>query len=121
MEYDPLISKLVTWGENRTQAIQRMLRALEEYHLIGIRTNIIYLRKILMNKDFVNGNYNTHFIGRYQDDLLKKDSDEQDIVALAAAAILAWQRDKNINRVSGKTPQMISPWKLAGRPWRFVK
>ena len=51
MEYDPLISKLVVWGEDRGQTLARMVRALEEYQVIGVRTNIPYLRRIVLHPD----------------------------------------------------------------------
>jgi acetyl-CoA carboxylase biotin carboxylase subunit len=74
MEYDPMISKLVAWGEDREHARMRMLRALEEYHLLGIRTNIPYLRKIIMHPEFISGDYDTHFIPKHQESLLKPEA-----------------------------------------------
>jgi len=116
MEYDPMISKLVTWGEDRDQALARMLRALEEYHLLGIHTNIIYLRKILEHPDFMAGNYDTHFIPDNQEELLEREESHEESIALTAAAVLAYMRDqKNSRTATGDKPD-VSAWKLSGRP-----
>jgi pyruvate carboxylase subunit A len=60
--YDSLISKLVSWGNDREEAIARMHRALSEYEIIGPKTNIQYLRTIMRNNAFRNGNISTKFI-----------------------------------------------------------
>ena len=60
--YDPLISKLITWGNTREEAIKRMKRSLQEYYILGVKTTISFLEKIMETPDFVNGTYNTHFI-----------------------------------------------------------
>ena len=61
--YDPLIAKLITWGADREQAIQRMRRALLEYAIGGITSNIPYHLAILEEPDFAAGRLSTHFIG----------------------------------------------------------
>jgi len=119
MEYDPMISKLVVWGEDREQVLGRMLRALEEYHLLGIRSNIPYLRKILMHPEFISGDYDTHFIPKNQEVLLEPHAqlaDKLETIALAAAAVLHMtNRDKEafVDKPSGQTP--ASAWKQSGR------
>ncbi len=62
--YHPLISKLVAWGRNRNEAILRMRRALYEYIIVGVKTNIILHKAILENPKFVAGELGTHFIGQ---------------------------------------------------------
>lgn len=62
MFYDAMISKLITWGSNRKEAIARMKRALFEYKITGVKTSIPFLEKIMDTPDFKNGKYNTHFI-----------------------------------------------------------
>ncbi|HBI80425.1 MAG TPA: acetyl-CoA carboxylase biotin carboxylase subunit [Bacteroidales bacterium] len=68
--YDPMISKLITWGRNRTEAIDRMKRALFEYKITGVKTSIRFLERIMDNHDFRMGNYNTHFIPEHTDELM---------------------------------------------------
>lgn len=60
--YDSMISKLVVWGRDRNEAIVRMRRALYEYIIVGLKTNIPFHKTVLYNKDFVEGNLSTHFI-----------------------------------------------------------
>jgi acetyl-CoA carboxylase biotin carboxylase subunit len=60
--YDPMISKLIAWGKTREESIARMKRALYEYKITGVKTNIKFLEKIMDIPDFIEGKYNTHFI-----------------------------------------------------------
>jgi pyruvate carboxylase subunit A len=60
--YDPMIAKLITWGADRTQAIARMRRALLEYGIAGVTTNIAYHLALIDEPDFVDGKLTTHFI-----------------------------------------------------------
>ena len=64
--YDPLISKLAVWGRTRTEAIGRMQRALGEYVLTGISTNLPLHRAVLAHEAFKGGDYDTNFLARYQ-------------------------------------------------------
>lgn len=62
MHYDPMIAKLITWGESRMQARQRMLNALNHYHIGGVKTNIPFLQAILKHPRFIDDQLNTHFL-----------------------------------------------------------
>ena len=57
-----MIAKLIVHGRNRTEAIQKMKRALEEFDICGIKTNINYQLKILNNERFLKGDYTTSFL-----------------------------------------------------------
>ena len=63
--YDSLISKIITYGENRSECIQKMKRALEEYVILGIDTNIQLHQKILTSDEFKSGNYNINYMSRF--------------------------------------------------------
>ena len=60
--YDPMISKLIVWGKDRNEAINRMRRALYEYVIAGVRTNIPFHKAVMNNTRFMNGDIDTHFI-----------------------------------------------------------
>jgi acetyl-CoA carboxylase biotin carboxylase subunit len=62
--YDPLISKLITWGDDRPQALARMRRALCEYEVHGIKTTLPFFRWALADADFLAGRFDTTFIDR---------------------------------------------------------
>lgn len=112
LEYDPLLSKLITWGKTRDEAIQRMLRALSEYQIYGIKTTIPFFKRILLHPEFMAGRYTTHFIAE-----MEKEKDrglpEEETAALIAAGV------KNlINSRAGAKPaagKKESRWKSLGR------
>jgi len=112
LEYDPLLSKVITWGATRNEAIQRMCRALSEYQVYGIKTNIPFFKQILKHPDFLKGNYNTHFIAR-----LEKEGDsldpEEEVAALIAAGIKSFRESRAI--FACKQRNNKSNWKLQGR------
>ncbi len=68
--YDPLISKLSVWAPTRAQAVERMRRAISEYLVSGIRTNLAFHERLLEHPEFIAGEYDTGFIDRYRDQLL---------------------------------------------------
>ncbi|HET9785010.1 MAG TPA: acetyl-CoA carboxylase biotin carboxylase subunit, partial [Terriglobales bacterium] len=64
LEYDPLLSKLIVWGEDRAQAVVRMRRALEEYQLAGLRHNLEFFRRVLADPEFLAGQTDTGYVAR---------------------------------------------------------
>jgi acetyl-CoA carboxylase biotin carboxylase subunit len=91
--YDPMISKLITWGATRKEAIERMQRALAEYRVGGIKTNLAFHRRVMKNASFKEGRYDTSYIEREKAELLAPltidEGDEALDAALAAVAIHA--------------------------------
>ena len=86
IHYDSMISKLIVWAENRTEAIARMKRALYEYKITGVKTSIKFLERIMDADDFRSGNYDTNFIEKNKDFLLsesKCSSECEDMVIIA--------------------------------------
>src|SRR3954454_15548773 len=69
VHYDPMISKLVVWGEDRAAALARMRRALDEYQVRGIETNLAFHRRCVRQAAFGAGDYDTGFIGRHAKEL----------------------------------------------------
>ena len=65
LDFDPLLAKLVTWAPDRHGAIQRMLRALGEYSIVGVETNVGFLRELLNDAEFRQGRLNTGFVADY--------------------------------------------------------
>ncbi|MFQ5521263.1 MAG: acetyl/propionyl/methylcrotonyl-CoA carboxylase subunit alpha, partial [Candidatus Methylomirabilia bacterium] len=94
--YDPLISKLIVWGPERTEAIRRMARALGEYKVAGVRTTIPILLHIMADPDFLAGRLSTHFL----DHLLSADRPQTEsrhrTIALIAASLAAHERTGQI-------------------------
>jgi acetyl-CoA carboxylase biotin carboxylase subunit len=91
--YDPLISKLVAWAPTRDQAIARLVRALGEYVVHGIATNVAYLAAAVDHPAFRSGDYDTGFCARYAKDLVRAPDPALEEVALVAAALEAHRRE----------------------------
>jgi len=114
IEYDPLISKLVAWGANRDEAIGRMKRALQEYYVGGIKTNISFFLEILEDSNFKQGFFDTGFLDRW---FANRNGSQpipevhHDLAVLAAA--LQYSSRTIPGGASNSTPS--NPWKTAGR------
>jgi len=88
VHYDPMISKLVVWGEDRKTAVSRMRRALDEYQVRGIETNLAFHRRCVRHAEFIAGEFDTGFIGRNAAQLAPH-ADEPELDAAIIAAALA--------------------------------
>jgi acetyl-CoA carboxylase biotin carboxylase subunit len=113
MYYDPMISKLVVWGETRAMAIQRMARALAEYRVGGIKTNLSFHRRVMQNAAFREGDYDTSFIERHKAELLVPETETPELVddALAAAAIQAVVEAPSRAAANAPSSTEISAWR----------
>ncbi|MBI4512006.1 MAG: acetyl-CoA carboxylase biotin carboxylase subunit [Deltaproteobacteria bacterium] len=126
--YDPLISKLVAWGEDRDQALKRMIRALGEYRVGGtLKTNLPFHRRILRHPLFLQGEFDTGFIDREKDTLLAPHvlSGEELDVAVIAATLQASNASSGLSPSTGSastsspahtqasTSTTLSAWRLS--------
>lgn len=85
-DFDPMLAKLIAWGESRQVAIERMILGLESYGPLGLQTNVSYLRRILKSHPFVQGKLSTDFIKHHADALSPTPlSDEDQALAIAAS------------------------------------
>lgn len=111
--YDPMIAKLIAWGQTREDAINRLDRALTEFTLTGIKTNIILHKSIIRAPEFVDGSYTTQFIEKSlevkEPNLFKVVDDH---VFLITAAIAAYNDKKSRNELEYPTE---SKWKNNAR------
>ena len=115
--YDPLLSKLSAWGRDRDEAIGRMRRALSEYVVEGIKTNIPFHQRVLRDPDFLAGRVDTRFIDERFLPRQRGRGPRDAGRALVAAAVLAyWQEGEAAQRASGPGGSSGSPsWRQAGR------
>lgn len=110
--YDPMLGKLIAWGENREEARQRLLAMLGETRIGGVRTNLAFLRRVLAHPAFADAELDTGFIARHQSDLLPPAADLPDAFWQAAArAFLASEPARR------REDDPHSPWS-AGDGWR---
>lgn len=112
--YDPMISKIIVWGENRNEAINRMKRVLDEYKISGVKTSIGFMKRIMETPDFVNGTYDTHFIEKNHNFLYNLDVMEPELEDMAI--ISAFMEYMTANRdVSEENQTSKDNWKSYGR------
>ena len=116
--YDPMISKLCAYGRTREEAIQRMLRALQEYTVEGIITNIPFHRWALTHPRFLAGDLDTGFIPQEFRGLPIEEDELHTDVILAAAALAAYHKDQTLTRTLPHTGGKVgmSAWRASG--WR---
>ncbi|HUK40930.1 MAG TPA: acetyl-CoA carboxylase biotin carboxylase subunit [Candidatus Acidoferrales bacterium] len=114
--YDPMIAKLICWGENRVEAILRMRRALREYQVRGIKTNIPFHQWILRHPRFMSGDVSTGFIDEEYRHKSKEELYPHKEIALASAAIAALHREQeNTLGLLAKGAAEHSKWREQGK------
>ncbi|MBP6177041.1 MAG: acetyl-CoA carboxylase biotin carboxylase subunit [Anaerolineales bacterium] len=114
--YDPMIAKLIVWGETRAQAILRMRRALEEYRIVGVRTNIPFHQTLMDSHRFMGGQFDTRFVEERfsMDDAMESRSANLEIAAILATLVAHQQTERNANIVR-RNERDTSNWKWVGR------
>ncbi|MBI1955818.1 MAG: acetyl-CoA carboxylase biotin carboxylase subunit, partial [Acidobacteria bacterium] len=126
VDYDPLLSKLATWGNSRQEAIERMKRALDEYYIGGIKTNLSLFQMILRFPDFREGKLDTGLIDRllaheaqWSGSVSESSREALDTDRWQAAALAAAWHEASLTKGAGdnreSSGQSASPWKLEGR------
>jgi len=118
--YDPMISKLCTWGRDRKEAVERMKRALGEYIVKGIKTTIPFHLKVMENEDFIKGNITTGFIGDTFVLQPVEHSQELRDVAVIAAALQTARRRRETVAPEGPVVAATDRWRTAGRRSRWL-
>ncbi|MFD2582156.1 acetyl-CoA carboxylase biotin carboxylase subunit [Pedobacter vanadiisoli] len=107
--YDPMIAKLITYGKDREEAIERMVRAIEEYDITGIETTLGFGKFVMQHEAFKSGSFDTHFVGKYFKAESLKVQDETE--ALVAAVIAAKLFQKKDVRLSDEAFKNTSGWR----------
>ena len=114
VEYDPILSKLIVYAEDREQAIQRMIQALEDYVILGVRTPIAFLIDVLKSAAFVKGDTFTDFIETHFSEWKPNRSDTD--AACAAFIIDELTRIRKARATEGLESAVSSLWQTLG-PW----
>ena len=109
--YDPMVAKLVVWGENREVARARLVNALGETGIMGVENNIAFLETLANHPDFINNNIDTQYIDAKLDGLLA-DSDVElpQAVLLAASVRLLLDEQKAVASMAAQSKESNSPW-----------
>lgn len=114
--YDPMIAKLITYGANREEARHHMLRAIHDYHIVGVTTTMDFCAYALKHEAFVSGKFDTNFVkDHFSPEVLKTtDTDEEIAGAMVAASLFenAASSNEQYDEVQG-----VSPWKQNRQEW----
>ena len=113
--YDPMLAKVIAWGETRELAITRLVQTLAGMRVSGLRHNLSYLQRVLSHPDFVSGQLDTAFLVQRHDELINRRSPHEQAALLTAAAWFFLQQKAG----SAAPGQLGSPWSsLPG--WRLL-
>ncbi|KAA5536218.1 acetyl-CoA carboxylase biotin carboxylase subunit [Taibaiella lutea] len=109
--YDPMIAKLVVWGKDRNEAIDRLCRAVDEFKIQGIQTTLAFGKWAVKQPAFMEGKFDTNFIGKYfKPEYLIHENEEEAGVAAALAGVL-WEKGKKVHQVASQSSN-LSKWKM---------
>ena len=106
--YDPMIAKLITFGKDRNEAIQRMVRAIDEYRITGITTTLGFGKFVMLHEAFTSGKFDTHFVKKYftPGSLENESEDEALIAALVMEKLLSERQPNTSEAVNAE----VSDW-----------
>lgn len=114
--YDPMIAKLIVWGETRAQAILRMRRALEEYRIVGVRTNIPFHQTLMDSHRFMAGQFDTRFVEeRFSMETASEIDQAQAEIAAILATLVAHDATEHAAQIVRGNERDTSNWKWVGR------
>ncbi|HEX8608194.1 MAG TPA: acetyl-CoA carboxylase biotin carboxylase subunit [Pedobacter sp.] len=107
--YDPMIAKLIVFGSNRNEAIERMIRAIDEYDITGIKTTLNFGKFVMQHDAFRSGNFDTHFVGKYFNKERPVHEDEEEAFIAALVAAMAFRTP--VSSTAASSPLTQSNWR----------
>jgi acetyl-CoA carboxylase biotin carboxylase subunit len=114
--YDSLISKLIVWGDTRAEAILRMRRSLEEYKIVGVRTNIPFHQSLMDSHRFMGGQFDTRFIEeRFSMEAIEEGKTTRPDIAAIIATLVAHQQTQRAAHIIQRGERDTSNWKWISR------
>src|SRR5690606_25979162 len=112
IHYDPLIGKLITYHETRQEAINRMIRAIDEFQITGVETTLGFCKFVMQHPAFREGRFDTKFIGRYfSPEHLETQFKPEELEMLAAMGVYLYEQSKPRKGVSEPMASAGSNWK----------
>ena len=111
--YDPMIAKMITYGKDRDEAIDRMVRAIDEYQITGVSSTLGFCKFAIQHEAFRSGHFDTHFVQNYfkPEYLDNQDDNAEEIGAIIATSLFDKGNSSNASAAI-KTTQQKSSWKL---------
>jgi len=110
--YDPMISKLISHGANREEAIERMIRAIADYDITGIQSTLPFGAFVMKHPAFVSGDFDTHFVGdHFEASMLKASNSKEEEIAAWFASNMLNKVQHTMSDVATDNEKTISNWK----------
>ncbi len=110
--YDPMIAKLVVWGKNREEAMDRAIEAIDNYQISGVKTTLDFGKYVLKHPAFRSGNFDTNFVKHYfQDPKVMRDAMQEEAEALAHSIDAIWSDLKKQKVLEYSSREISSSWK----------
>jgi propionyl-CoA carboxylase alpha chain len=110
--YDPMIAKLVVWGKTRTEAIDRAIKAIDDYQISGVKTTLDFGKFVLKHEAFRSGKFDTNFVKEhFSSPELMKDAMEEESVALQHAIDSIWSHVTEFKNKAFASREISSSWK----------
>ena len=111
--YDPMISKLITYGSDREQAIRRMVRAIDDYEITGLHTTLSFCKMVMQHEAFLSGNFDTHFVQKYFEpsDLDAPHDERAELAATFAASMYEKSQQNRVSLSADASRASASAWK----------
>jgi acetyl/propionyl-CoA carboxylase alpha subunit len=111
--YDPMISKLITFGKDREEAIERMIRAIDDYKISGAQTTLPFCKFVMQHPAFVSGDFDTHFVKKYfNPEVLKNENEEEAVIAGLVGLKLLNEKNNLLKQPAlNSNTEKISNWK----------
>jgi acetyl/propionyl-CoA carboxylase alpha subunit len=120
--YDSLISKLIVWGETRGEAILRMRRALEEYKILGLHSNIPFHQRLMDSHRFMAGQYDTRFVeDRFSIEEAEEGKESRPDIVAILATLVAHRQTEQAAHIIKRNERDTSNWKWLSRWERLRK
>jgi len=110
--YDPMLAKLIGYGKDRNEAIDRLIRAIDDYRIEGVKNTLAFGKFVLQHPDFVSGKFDTHFVAKhFKPEYLKNEKeDEMEIAALIGAHIFENKQPVTISKAAVASKAGRSNW-----------
>jgi 3-methylcrotonyl-CoA carboxylase alpha subunit len=108
--YDPLIAKLIVWGEDRRAALRRLRNALVDFQVVGVMTNLQFLSSLAAHPAFANAEPDTDLIARHKDELLPEAKPPSDAILAVATLSELMRIDSEAARLAARSGDPYSPW-----------
>ncbi|MBF6609287.1 MAG: biotin carboxylase, partial [Flavobacterium sp.] len=100
--YDPMLAKLIAYGQTREEAIQRILKAIADYRIEGVQTTLPFGTFVFEHEAFRSGNFDTHFVSKYYDAAALQKISEDEAKIAAMIALKQYVTDQKILRIPNK-------------------